>query len=96
MDSKDDIGAENLTLSQPNLALSESSNKLSQVKGAAGLNPSVQYLQTDSGEGTVVSLADDGEIPSVHATSDNSACREIWSSAHGALHIELSAELQMT
>jgi hypothetical protein len=43
--SKDDISAENLTLSQPNLALSESSrrNKLSQVTGAAGLNLSVQY-----------------------------------------------------
>jgi hypothetical protein len=44
-DSKDDISAKNLTLSQPNLALSASSrlNKLSQVTEAARLNPSIQY-----------------------------------------------------
>jgi hypothetical protein len=42
--TNDNISAENLTLSQPNLALSKSSrqNQLSQVTEAAGLNPSVQ------------------------------------------------------
>jgi hypothetical protein len=83
--TNDDISAENLTLSQPNLALSESSrrNQLSQVTEAAGLNPSVQYLRLPSlrflNDCCVIMICLLGPVPDhpVSGFSDSDICHYI-------------------